>query len=604
MASFSVGLAGPAALRSTTLVTSADVAASPVLRPAPACGQAASSFFRGEAKGLSSRTFLPSAPAAGGFERYQFVMKKGGKTTKGAKSGGGAAKAAARAKAAASMAKAQPAPTAVVEKVKEAEPEAEESEDEEETLVEAEEPAPAPAAAARAPPARKQAAAPSKNGRGWSAEATAGPGTERIAVPAGASLSWEMDFYSRPLVDEEGKRVWELLVCDSTGTFRYAETMASGAINATALKEALARLVARVDTKPRMLRYFRQSMTNTIRMAVADLGIVVRPSRRAYAIIRWVDERMHPDRGVYARLPNFSPTPKNPFTDQPLFMAAPPLPLPDALLGEKWTFLSLRKGDLEEIIAEPREFSELCPFNADQRALAADTMVPGVVLYSKRAKALAGWMSSVELAFMTVDREPGSGNAKALIMETGVQDRWLFSNLSSPQLREQAETFMKERDAAAGLHFVAIQSPVTDEVPGLWVLEEMTAPASRRSASPAPCPHPLPPSPVPCSPPSPPLSQFQLRGLHAGPRGRLAGPGAGRGAGGEKTKGDIGGVRHRGELEEAAGEGAQGPLPVPALGEGAVLRARESRQLALVAADKGSPGAGRGAGALRMCAAG
>ena len=33
--------------------------------------------------------------------------------------------------------------------------------------------------------------------------------------------AWELDCYSRPVVGRDGKKLWELLVCDSSGAFRW-----------------------------------------------------------------------------------------------------------------------------------------------------------------------------------------------------------------------------------------------------------------------------------------------------------------------------------------------------------------------------------------------
>lgn len=43
--------------------------------------------------------------------------------------------------------------------------------------------------------------------------------------------SWELDFCSRPMMDERGKKVWELLICDESGEFQYSEYFANNQIN-------------------------------------------------------------------------------------------------------------------------------------------------------------------------------------------------------------------------------------------------------------------------------------------------------------------------------------------------------------------------------------
>lgn len=42
---------------------------------------------------------------------------------------------------------------------------------------------------------------------------------------------WEVDFCSRPLLDERGKKVWELLICDPERNFEYAQYFPNSRIN-------------------------------------------------------------------------------------------------------------------------------------------------------------------------------------------------------------------------------------------------------------------------------------------------------------------------------------------------------------------------------------
>ena len=53
------------------------------------------------------------------------------------------------------------------------------------------------------------------------------------------STIWELDFYSRPLRDEEGKKVWEVLICETPiniedraeKMFRYTQFCPSNQVN-------------------------------------------------------------------------------------------------------------------------------------------------------------------------------------------------------------------------------------------------------------------------------------------------------------------------------------------------------------------------------------
>jgi hypothetical protein len=42
---------------------------------------------------------------------------------------------------------------------------------------------------------------------------------------------WQLDFCSRPILDERGKKVWELLICDPARQFEYAKYFPNNKIN-------------------------------------------------------------------------------------------------------------------------------------------------------------------------------------------------------------------------------------------------------------------------------------------------------------------------------------------------------------------------------------
>ncbi len=65
-------------------------------------------------------------------------------------------------------------------------------------------------------------------------------------------------------------------------------------------------------------------------------------------------------------------------------------------------------------------FGDSFPLRAVGAAgLPADTLIPGVAVFSRRAEALAAWTSGVELAAVFADADRA-----CLIMETGVNDRF------------------------------------------------------------------------------------------------------------------------------------------------------------------------------------
>jgi hypothetical protein len=48
----------------------------------------------------------------------------------------------------------------------------------------------------------------------------------------------ELDFCSRPLLDERGKKVWELLVCSPDRSFEYSQYFPNNKINSAEVSMA------------------------------------------------------------------------------------------------------------------------------------------------------------------------------------------------------------------------------------------------------------------------------------------------------------------------------------------------------------------------------
>ena len=67
-------------------------------------------------------------------------------------------------------------------------------------------------------------------------QADTSPQQQEPAVPQ--SDMWEMDFCSRPLLDERGKKVWELLICDPERKFQYSQYFPNSKINSVEVSSA------------------------------------------------------------------------------------------------------------------------------------------------------------------------------------------------------------------------------------------------------------------------------------------------------------------------------------------------------------------------------
>jgi hypothetical protein len=280
---------------------------------------------------------------------------------------------------------------------------------------------------------------------------------------------WELDFYSRPVLDENQKKLWEVLVCESPldvgaqpdSLFRYAEFCPNAEVNSVRLRETLERAIAQAPQPPDKIRFFRRQMTNMITKACQDAGIPVYASRRTLAIDQWLQQRMEQ---VYPALPNYQPG-TNPSVNLP---QAPPQPLPDALMGEKWTFVTLEAAAFADMPDWEIAFSEAFP--PAMAGVAPETPIPGLVVYSARSLPLAAWMSGLELAYLQFSLDP----SPCLVLETGADESWILANVTTPALQTEVRNFEATKQQANGVHFLAVQTnPNSETFAGFWLLREL-----------------------------------------------------------------------------------------------------------------------------------
>lgn len=283
---------------------------------------------------------------------------------------------------------------------------------------------------------------------------------------------WELDFYSRPILDEEGKKVWEVLICqaptqvteDPDRLFRYSQFCSSQQVNSLFLREAIEKAMAEAGETPRCIRFARRQMNNMITKACEDAGIAPAPSRRTYALDAWLAQRereIYPqETGYDAKLAN-APSVQYPPTN--------PIALPDAVRGDRgdrWAFVNLTAADLADWGEWAIDFGEAFP--PPMVGLTGTEAIPGVIVFSERALPLAAWMSGLELGYVRVE----GGNRPALVLETGMSDSWILAPLANGALVQEAQQWQAIKEKAQGLHFLAIQSsPEAQDFKGFWLLK-------------------------------------------------------------------------------------------------------------------------------------
>lgn len=293
---------------------------------------------------------------------------------------------------------------------------------------------------------------------------------ETSALPQ--SETWEMDFCSRPLLDERGKKVWELLICDPERKFQYSQYFPNSKINSVELRKALEAVLAQPGAvAPQKVRFFRGQMQTIISKALNDLGIKPLPSRRCFSIMSLLEERME---SVYKQDPRYSDKANSMFN---LDLGAPE-PLPDALRGEKWAFVQLPLGPLREMLKKVEQGdmfgSTFSLSSAGLSDLPADVLVPGVAVFSRRSLPMAAWTNGLEIAAVKADVE-----RSCLILETGVNQRWRYGGWRpSPDSVEEAEGWEEAKQGLSGLHFLAVQpDPDSEELNGMWLLQDRMPPS-------------------------------------------------------------------------------------------------------------------------------
>ncbi len=283
---------------------------------------------------------------------------------------------------------------------------------------------------------------------------------------------WELDFYSRPILDENNKKIWEVLVCESPldtrtktdSLFRYAQYCPSTQVNSGWLRTALQEAINQAGEAPLKIRFFRRQMNNMITKACQDVGIFAQPSRRTLMLNQWLLQRMEE---VYPQEPGYQGG------TNPSVRLESPLPqrLPDALEGQEWLFVTLEGAEFAEMHEWEIGFGESFPIELAN--LSPEARIPGVLIFSPRALPLAGWMSGLELAWLKFDTSKGA----RLLLETGGTESWILANIKNPQTLAEASSFEEAKQKANGVHFIGVQSDrQAESFAGFWLLQEINLP--------------------------------------------------------------------------------------------------------------------------------
>lgn len=277
-----------------------------------------------------------------------------------------------------------------------------------------------------------------------------------------ASTNWELDCYSRPVV-VNGKKLWEVLITDSAGSFRFRKELPSNQVNSKTLRTVVDEFMEKVETKPSTIRFFRGQMFNMIQIALSELPVTSKPSRCTFALASWLEE-LHTN--VYPEMEGYNANMVG--SSAPSFLnVRTPIKLPDSLRGEQYAFVALPVQEFLPgggVTPETIGVGRLCQL---PEQIPGDEFIQGLVILSARAPALATWLSGTEIVAVQADLRK-----RILTMETDIDTQYLMAKLNDEQ-RVEAAVFEEGKDKLNGLHFVSVQKSEDDDPEGFWLLREL-----------------------------------------------------------------------------------------------------------------------------------
>ncbi len=280
---------------------------------------------------------------------------------------------------------------------------------------------------------------------------------------------WELDFYSRPIIEKNGKKRWELIISSSKNfntedIFLWNKICPANEVNSIwltkALKEALNDAERKGWAKPSKIRFWRASMKSIITKSIENFEIEALVSRRTYELfdrIEFLEQEVYPLENGYVK-GVLAPT----FTSS---IANDPKPLPEAVRGDALTISEISIEELRLAQNWPIEFGDIFPI---QNSIKNENLVPGLRLFSKdRSLALAAWFSSLEPVKLLIEKNQ-------LILEASEDNKWLVTDLQEKDAKEINDKFMQTKKDSYGYQFISIQStPFVEKFAGFWILKDI-----------------------------------------------------------------------------------------------------------------------------------
>jgi len=272
---------------------------------------------------------------------------------------------------------------------------------------------------------------------------------------------WQIDYYRRPLKDQQDQQLWELLICTPTRSLEFIAMCPQSEVNANWVAAQLQK-VGQDQDLPDIIQVFRPQSLGLIETAAQTLGLKVEPTRHTIALKQWLLERVQQYQGMK--------TYTGEFYDPLVLDAPPPVPLAENLWGDRWRFASLPASNIEDIIERPIPILEapefLLPLNL---GLSSTLPIPGVIIDGGRqSMRLARWLETARAYHLKYI----PGDPDGLILETGLIDRWVVATFSDREVSQAAQVYESRKQQSQGLHFLLVQPDDSGMTyTGFWLLQ-------------------------------------------------------------------------------------------------------------------------------------
>jgi RNA-binding protein Tab2/Atab2 len=267
---------------------------------------------------------------------------------------------------------------------------------------------------------------------------------------------WQVDISSRPLQNDRGETLWELVICAADGGWYRVASCPQAQVNAKWIATQLK--LAAEDNLPTSIQVFRPQSWGLIETAGQKLGIEVVATRRTVALKKLLQQQAQ-DYG-------------NPHYHPLEIESPPPQPIPDALIGDKWQFVTLTAGQLVSDFADrPIPIVSMPDYLLPPHwGLGANVAIPGVIIYGGRqSMRLARWVTEMEpVSLNYLGDDPGG-----LVLDAGLADRWVMLTFNDAQVSQAARLYESRKRLVHGLHFLLVtpdDSGITDS--GIWLLQD------------------------------------------------------------------------------------------------------------------------------------